>query len=179
MKITKEQICYVNKLISEQLDNISLLNPDLFFDGSEDGGLEDGVSGYEARAIKFWAKNKNDFWAGKYLHGSEKKNYEDIFFKSTDFLKSIDSLSHAFLFFVNPGFDIPQHKDDDDFSLRVVISLNEPGNDYGLWVENIGNIYLKKNDFFELDAQKLEHRGWNKTNNVWVLLVLCFDKNEP
>jgi hypothetical protein len=172
-----EFLSSLTDLVNSKMSLITALDPSLFFDGSKDGGLEDGVSGKEGRAIKFWAKDPNDFFAGKHLIDRSKKNYDTCFDDIIQLINSLENISHAFIFFINPGYDIPWHKDDEDPTKRIIIGLNEPGEDYALKIDTIPPLRLKKNQFIELDAQTVSHGGWNRTSTIWNLLVLCFSRS--
>lgn len=163
-------------LVNSKMPLITALDSSLFFDGSEDGGLEDGVSGEDGRAIKFWSRDPNEFWAGRDLTGAAKEQYLAAFEEVIGRLISEESVKHGYIFWVNPGHNIPRHKDDEDPSLRLVIGLNEPGQDYALEIAGVPPVRLKKNQCVELKAQTIEHGGWNRTDQIWSMLVLCTDK---
>lgn len=172
-----EFIASLTDAVNSKISSIDLLNSDLFFNGSEDGGLEDGVSGNEGKAIKFWAKDSEHFYAGKDLPEKDRIIYNQCFDEVIKKIKNLKSISHGFIFWINPGYDIPWHKDEEDPTLRVIIGLNEPGGDYALKIDKLPPLRLKKNQYIELDAQSTSHGGWNRTDNVWNLLVLCFNKS--
>lgn len=169
----EKEIPLLTDLINSKMSLIIELDPSLFFDGSEDGGLEDGVSGQDGRAIKFWSRDSKDFWAGRDLVGDAKLQYNDAFGEIISKLESIHEVSHSFIFWVNPGRSIPRHKDDEDPSLRIVVGLNEPGDDYALEIAGVPPLRLSINQSVKLQAQTVEHGGWNRTDTVWSLLVLC------
>ena len=176
-ELDKQNIIRLVDLITSKMDLISNLDPTIFFDGSEDGGLEDGVTGREARGIKFFTA-KEDYFAGKYLQGKSAEDYDLAFVEIINQIKSLDKISHAFLFWIYPRNIIPSHKDDEDPTYRLVISLNEPGEDYGLDLKNIGSFKLSKYQSLGFMAQKIEHTGHNNTDKEWMLLTLCFDHTD-
>lgn len=177
MLIDIEKIHFLTSNINQKIDLINSLDSTLFFDGTEKGG-EDEVEGIEGRAIKFWSRNKNDFAASNQVTGIEKENFFSAFGQIIDTVSSIPNIDHCYLFFINPGVEFPIHKDEEDPCMRFVIGVNEPGIDYGLKVEGYPDFKLLKNQYFDLDAQNLEHGGWNFTDNIWLMLVLCYNKNE-
>lgn len=165
-------------LIISKKDIIDSLDPEIFFNGSEDGGLKDGITGLEARGIKFYTSNTDDYFAEKYLKDESKKKYCLAFDEIIQQVSSLDKISHAFLFWIYPNNIIPSHKDDEDPTYRLIISLNEPGENYSLSIENYGQYRLSKYESIGFMAQRIEHSGYNYTENSWMILTLCFNYND-
>lgn len=102
------------------------------------------------------------------------------FIPESKILSKISNLTRAIYVVIGPNSIVPEHVDDDSKDhIRItsgVLTDSNSINDICFFIEDM-EIGLFKNISVGFEAGYKIHKGYNRTNKPWIVLVLMIDRN--